>query len=114
MVTGTEQDDLNVPMIATVGAVSVILTVAIIYAVQALYFNFANSEAQRKVFLAPTADSDSRLAEQEAVLTRYSWVNRETNRVTIPIDRAMKLVIRDLQGGSAPGRSSSAQVERTP
>ena len=66
-----QRDDLNVPMIATVGAVSVILTIASVFAVQSLYFSYANSETERNVVQAPTANADSRLAEQEAKLARY-------------------------------------------
>ena len=102
-----ERDDLNVPMIATVGAVSVILTIASVLAVQALYFIYANSETERKVVQAPTANADSRLAEQEAQLSRYGWVNREEGTVTIPIDRAMQLVVEDYRlRRSAPSQTN--------
>jgi hypothetical protein len=96
-----ERDDLNVPMIATVGAVSVILTVAIVFAVRAMYFSYANSETQRKVIEAPTVNADSRLAEQEAKLARYSWVNRAQGTVTIPIERAMELVVEEYRDQSS-------------
>lgn len=88
-----ERDDLNVPMIATVGVVSVVLTIATVYAVQALYFEQANSENERKVVLSPTVDADSRLAEQEAKISRYSWIKRSDGVVAIPIDRAMQLIV---------------------
>jgi hypothetical protein len=92
-----EKDDLNVPKIATAGAVSTLITIAIIYAVCALYFNYADAETRRKVVEVPIATSDSKLAEQEAKLTRYGWVNRSENTVTIPIERAMTLVVSELQ-----------------
>ena len=96
-----ERDDLNVPVIAMVGVVSVIVTVAIVFAVQALYYNYANSETERKVVQAPTVDADSRMAEQEAKLARYSWVDRAKGTVTIPIEQAMKLVIEDLRASGS-------------
>ena len=105
-----ERDDLNVPMIATVGSVSVILTVAIVFAVQALYLAYARSETQRKVVQAPTASADSRLAEQDAKLARYSWVNRAEGTVTIPIERAMELVVEELCG---PESNFANPVSRT-
>ena len=77
-------------------AFSVIVTVAIVFAVEALYFSYANTEIQRKVVEAPTADANSKLAEQDAKLTRYSWVSREKGTVTIPIDRAMTLVTEEV------------------
>ena len=105
-----ERDDLDVSMTATVGIVSVILTIATIYAVQALYFNYANTESVRKVVQVPTADADSRLAEQEAILARYSWVNRAERKVTIPIERAMNLVVEELR---AKQSSSATTVSTT-
>ena len=93
-----EKDDVNVPMIATVGVVSVLLTIATVYAVQALYFERVRSENERKVVLAPTADADSRLAEQEAKITRYSWIKRGDGIVAIPIDRAMQLIVDEYRG----------------
>ena len=101
-----QRDDLNVPMIATVGAVSVILTIASVFAVQALYFSYANSETERKVVQAPTANADSRLAEQEAKLARYSWVSRDDGTVTIPIERAMRLVVEEYRTGPAPHKDT--------
>ena len=92
-----ERHDLNIPVISVVGAISVILTVAIVLAVQALYFNYANSETQRKIVQAPTVSADSRLAEQDAKLARYSWVNRAQGTVTIPIERAMQLVVEEMR-----------------
>ena len=53
-------------MIATVGLISVIVTVVIVFAVQAIYFDYAEREVQRKVIQAATTDSNSKIAEQEA------------------------------------------------
>lgn len=92
-----QNDDLHVSSIVFIGTLAVILTVVAIFAAQALYFNYANFETQRKVILAPTPDSDSRLAEEEAKLARYSWVDREAEIVTIPIERAMELVVNELR-----------------
>lgn len=91
-----EQDTLNIPAILTAGFVSIVLTVASILAVQALYNRYSEAELQRKVISVPTVDANSRLAEQEAALARYSWVNREAGIVTIPIERAMELVVNEL------------------
>ena len=107
-----ERDDLNVPMIATVGAVSVILTIASVFAVQALYFSYASSENQRKVVEAPTSNADSRLAEQEAKLARYSWVSREDGTVTIPIERAMWLVVEEYRAGRAAQKDTATTARR--
>ena len=109
----SEREDLNIPVIATVGAVSVILTVASIFFVQSLYNGFFNAEFRRKITEAPVTQARSKLAEQDAKLSRYSWLDREQGITSIPIERAMLLVVDDLveQSGSvdvgaqASGRS---------
>lgn len=90
-----EQDNLDVPMIVTAGIVSILLTVVSIVGVQALYANFASAETTRKVTTAPTLESNSKLAEQDAKLSQYAWTNREKGQVVIPIDRAMSLIVKE-------------------
>ncbi len=92
-----ETADLDIPMIVTIGAVSVAITVALILAVQALYYRSARVEHELKVIAAGASTSDSRIAEQKAQLTRYGWLDRQQGKVTIPIDQAMRLVVRELQ-----------------
>lgn len=92
-----EKENLDIPMILVVGVVSVVLTAASVIGVQALFYSYQNKETDRKVTAVPTAEADSRLAEQDAKLARYAWANREEGRVVIPIDRAMKLTANDYQ-----------------
>jgi hypothetical protein len=98
-----EKDDLNVGMIATVGVVCVALTAATVFAVRGLYTRYAAAEAERKIIAVPAADSDSKVAEQEAKLARYSWVDRDAGTVTIPIERAMRLTVDELRSEAGPG-----------
>ena len=105
-----QRDDINVPMIATAGVVSVLLTIAAVFAVQSVYFRRASSETERKVILVSDTSADSRLAEQEAVLTRYSWLRQDEQRVTIPIKLAMQLVVEDYRN---PTRSTSVTRSTT-
>lgn len=92
-----EQNDLNVSAIAAIGGASVILTLVTIFAVKALYNSYATEEITKKVIEAPTNDSDSRIAEQDALLARYSWKNREDAVVTIPIEDAKRIVVSELR-----------------
>ena len=104
-----QQDDLNVPVIATVGIASVALTVAFVFVVQALYQSFVTANIERKVVNVPSVTSDSKLAEQEAALSRFSWKDRDGGIVTIPIDRAMQLVTTELRDSQTSGTKGSSQ-----
>ena len=92
-------DDINTPMVAVIGLVSVILTFALIVGIQVLYHNFEQAEVQRKVVDAPSLEADNLMAEQEAQLNRYGWIDREKGKVAIPIDRAMEFVVNELKTG---------------
>ena len=99
-----EKDNLDIPMILTVGIVSTVLTAACVIGVQALYYNYELRETDRKVTSLPTSDASSKLAEQDAKLTKYGWANREQGKVIIPIDRAMDLVVKDYSASSDASR----------
>jgi hypothetical protein len=90
-------NDTNTPMIALVGFIGAILTFALIVGLQVLYYATVEQEKVDKVIRVPTADSDSMIAEQQIKLTQYGWLDRQQSKVAIPIDRAMELVVEDLQ-----------------
>ena len=90
-----EKENLDIPLILTIGIVSTVLTAASVIGVQALYQAYASKELDRKVTFAPTADADSKLAEQDAKLAKYGWANRESGQVIIPIERAMASTVAD-------------------
>lgn len=94
-------DDLNVPLIVTWGSIACIVTFAIVLAIQVLYYQAAAAEEDRKVIAAQYEDSDSILASQEARLTRYGWLDRAQGQVTIPIQRAMQIVVEELERDAA-------------
>jgi hypothetical protein len=90
-------NDTNTPMIAFVGVVSTVVLFAAIVGLQVLYYTLAEQDYRRKVVEAPTIESDGIIAEQQIQLTQYGWLDREQNKVAIPIDRAMERVVADLQ-----------------
>jgi hypothetical protein len=93
-------NDTNTTAIAFAGVVGTILLFALILGLQVLYYTIAEQDYQRKVIEAPTIDSDSMLAEQQIQLTQYGWLDREQNKVAIPIDRAMARVVAELQASA--------------
>ena len=92
-----DSDGLNTPVIAVVGFVSAVLTFALIVAVQVLYYQVSAAETDRKVIAVRAEEADDMLAQQEAKLARYGWVDRAKRRIAVPVERAMELVVRDLQ-----------------
>lgn len=92
-------DDLNIPTIGTLGVVTALLSFASIVGTQAIYYTFEKAQFEKKKVQVPYADSDHKLNEQRGRISNFGWVDRKNDVVTIPIDRAMELVVKE-QGPS--------------
>src|SRR5690606_21472899 len=94
-------NDLNVPMIAVVGVMACIITLATVLGFHVLYYRAEKQQTLEKVVRAESAEAGNLLANQQAKLARYGWLNREQGQVAIPIERAMDIVVKELAGESA-------------
>lgn len=99
-----QPDDLNTPMIAIVGFLGAIATFAIIVVLQVLYYQLEAVEQYKKEVSQAPAELSNVLADQEAKLAGYRWVDQQKRLVAVPIDRAMRLVVDDLAAGRDPVR----------
>ena len=109
-----DSDGLNTPVIAVVGFVSAVLTFALIVAVQVLYYQVATAETDRKVIAVRAEEADDQLAQQDAKLARYGWVDHAQGRVAVPVERAMELVVRDLQEQQKTQTQDAGKKSPTP
>ncbi|MBI1386966.1 MAG: hypothetical protein GC154_00780 [bacterium] len=98
------RDDVNTPKVALVGFVSALIVFLIILLTEVFYFNFHNQLFDAKVISQPFAEFDSVKAEQLAQLNGYT-VDKKNNTAKIPIDDAMKIIVRE--SISAPSVNSS-------
>ena len=100
------KEDLNTPLIVVIGVVSAVVTFVLIVLLQAWFNSQEAAEYHRKV-VAPKSEELSRVvAEQQSQLQQYGWVDRERGIVTIPIERAMELVVSEA-GRTNPNPDSS-------
>ncbi|QGJ72047.1 Hypothetical protein PBC10988_37620 [Planctomycetales bacterium 10988] len=88
-------DDLNIPLITTIGLLSTILTFVIIVLVQVAYYNFEAIESERKKTGVPF--SQDLIAAQQSKINQYGWLDKKAGKASIPIDRAMDLVVKEYQ-----------------
>ena len=80
---------------AVVGIVFAILLFVVVVFLQAFFYRQEAGETKRKVVaVAPGELAELRAQQQEALHT-YRWVDVDRGAVTIPIERAMELLIRD-------------------
>jgi len=92
------KQEVNVPLIAAVGAVSVILLVVIVIGTSAWYLSYDQEVTAENYDTYPDLTIK---AVQDAQLTRINapahWVDAQHTVAAIPIDQAMQVVI-DSQG----------------
>ncbi len=104
--------DPNTPATVLVGVVGAILTFVVIVLVQAVFYNAEAQTVSRINQGDPRQLSRLRAQELEAI-NAYGWKDRKKGVVTIPIDRAMELVVRELGEQTAPSPSEQNRGEGT-
>lgn len=89
------RQDANVPLLAVIGAVSVLLILIIVIGVEAWFLSEQNAEIARKFDNTPVTWLQELKTEQQAKLETTRWVDRGKGIVQIPIEEAMKLIVKD-------------------
>jgi hypothetical protein len=102
MNTERPQDETKVGTILTVGAAGILIVVASVVGLTALFTATADSEQQAKAASGLAADICESVDEQEEKLASYGWVDREKGVVRIPIERAMELLVNEAKEKGDP------------
>lgn len=93
------RQDVNIPLILTVGVVSVLLLVVVILGAQAWFAYQRELERQRKWAAAPVIREMVTLqdlrSQQLASLGKYAWADQQKQTVVIPIEQAISVVAAD-------------------
>lgn len=85
-----------------VGVVGTILVLAIVFALQGLFYKEEYEENRRKVYDVSFFEARDLKNEQTNRLKTWSWIDRESNAVQMPIAEAMKIAVGDLKNGWIP------------
>lgn len=89
-------DDMNTSAIAVAGFLGGMLTVAVIVALQVVYYYFAGFADMEKQTDAPDRNMAGMRTEQLNTLNRTGWIDREAGTVKLSVDDATMAVMRDL------------------
>jgi hypothetical protein len=111
-------DDLSTPKIAAVGFIGAIAVFALIILLQAVFYWTEAQQRIEKDINQPALEFANLTADQQAKLASYRWVDQEQKIVSIPINRAMELVLarlsQDLQSSEKKGDNlHSSDKEQT-
>ena len=111
------KEDLQLPVIFTVGALFVILLFVMIIMLQAYFYRAARQEYNTKVVAPRNEVLLASLAEQQQQLHSYRWIDPEKGVVGIPVQRAMELVIQeglDFEPADPQPHAQSPELDKTP
>jgi hypothetical protein len=101
------KQEANVPLVLTIGIVAGILIIVIIIGLQGWYQSQENDEMAFKAELFKNADLIDLKAAQTDNISHYRWVDKQNNVVSIPIDRAMQVMIET--NGNPPSTQPAAK-----
>lgn len=91
----TRHDDPRASGTLVAAAVGSLAVLVIVVALQALFYNTQESERTRKVTAVVPEELTRLRATQLEQLNQYRWVDAGHGVVTVPIERAMELTVRD-------------------
>jgi hypothetical protein len=102
-----QSDDINVSLIAIIGAFSAVGLFLVVVLLQAWFFSFTADEQARKLIPAndPGTAYGQMIVEQQGQLNSYHWVKQDAKIRAIPITQAMEIVASELaanQKGKLP------------
>lgn len=92
------RNEVNARLIAAIGLIGTIVLVVLTIAVDAGFTAAENREAERRVDLPSVLGSPKE--QQLARISRYGWIDRNSQIVSIPIDQAMQMFVAG--GGRMP------------
>jgi hypothetical protein len=91
-VEGSEPDTLQIALVGLIGTLLLVIAVAFL---QGLYERVLSREIRRKVVDVTPLELQTLRVHQQETLAATVWVDPKAGAVTIPIDRAMALVVRE-------------------
>ena len=98
--------DVNVPVIVTVGVISVLLLVVIIIGIQAWFQYEMQQERRAKIIAAENPELQSLNNAAASKLKGGQWADADRQRVTLNIDRAMSQVSQRYRSAGEAARSA--------
>lgn len=81
--------DLNLSLLIVIAVISGLLLLEIVVVAEAYFYNTQEQEIVAKQISQPSWELSEIILSQQAELNSYRWVDREKQRVSIPIDRAI-------------------------
>lgn len=89
VVQNNANDNLNLRLLLVIGIISTLLLVEVVVVTQSYFQNSQEEQIVAEQIDQPSLALGEIIQEQRADLSSYRWVDREKQRVSIPIDKAI-------------------------
>ena len=89
-----QREQANVPLLLTIGAVSGFLVIVLAMGIQAWFLREVQREVAQKWDNTPLQPITDIVRQQETNISTYRWIDKDKHRVAIPIDEAMRIVVK--------------------
>lgn len=99
---GFDPGEVDAVSVSLFGGIIVAVIIAVFIGVTLYWDKFLNGRYKEVVEAAPTAQLEDLHKREDATLNSYSYVDKAKGQVRIPIDRAMQLLISEVQAGKTP------------
>jgi hypothetical protein len=99
----TQMDDPNPGRTAYVAALFILVFVLTVIALIGYFDRVRTEEFEAKVIGQPHAPVRELRTQQLGKLEEYRWIDREAGTVTIPIERAMEVVVEERAAAAGGG-----------
>jgi hypothetical protein len=90
--------DVHVTSIVFIGIIGAVLTIVIVLALKALYYETLNRELAKKQGKGVDIALSDLHSDQLLQLNEYRWVDPRSGKVGLPIQDAMKIVVAEAAG----------------
>lgn len=98
---GVEPDGINSPTLVMWGFVSVVITISVMLAAAALFFQTQNAWDEERVIAPIYLEAKDKIDDQLGLLSSYAPPNAEGQPYKIPIDIAKELILAEAQSKAA-------------
>ncbi|MDP9173044.1 MAG: hypothetical protein M3O30_04155 [Planctomycetota bacterium] len=87
------KQEVNIPLVLTIGVVSAIVLIVAIVGTQAWYDNDVAAEFAAKSDQYPNTALNDLKGGQKANISAYRWIDEKNQVVAIPIEAAMQVIV---------------------
>jgi uncharacterized iron-regulated membrane protein len=105
---GFDPGEVDTGSVSLFGGIIVAIIIAVFIGVTLYWDKFLGGRYKEIVEASPTIQLQDLRQREAALLSGYSYVDKTKGQVRLPIDRAMQLLVSEVQAGKTPYNTKDA------